>query len=86
MKTYILKTGSQTPNLVLIATVMSFSLEAKHLILVWIMKVKGPKNQADFIIDRKAGRYENYTKLEFWCHFFIKGRLSAWGNTAIGSP
>ncbi len=25
------------------------SLEAKHLILVWIMKVKGPKNQADFI-------------------------------------
>ncbi len=27
----------------------SNSLEAKHLILVWIMKVKGPKNQADFI-------------------------------------
>ncbi len=26
-----------------------FSLEAKHLIWVWIMKVKGPKNQADFI-------------------------------------
>ena len=25
------------------------SLEAKHLILVWIMKVKGPKNQTDFI-------------------------------------
>ncbi len=25
------------------------SLEAKHLILVRIMKVKGPKNQADFI-------------------------------------
>ncbi len=25
------------------------SLEAKHPILVWIMKVKGPKNQADFI-------------------------------------
>ncbi len=25
------------------------SLEAKHLILEWIMKVKGPKNQADFI-------------------------------------
>ena len=25
------------------------SLEATHLILVWIMKVKGPKNQADFI-------------------------------------
>ncbi len=25
------------------------SLEAKHLILVWIMKVKGPKNQANFI-------------------------------------
>ena len=25
------------------------SLEAKHLIWVWIMKVKGPKNQADFI-------------------------------------
>ncbi len=25
------------------------SLEAKHLILVWIMKVKGPKNQADFL-------------------------------------
>ncbi len=24
-------------------------LEAKHLVLVWIMKVKGPKNQADFI-------------------------------------
>ena len=28
---------------------LSNSLEAKHLILVWIMKVKGPKNQADFI-------------------------------------
>ena len=27
----------------------SFSLEAKHLIWVWIMKVKGPKNQVDFI-------------------------------------
>ncbi len=27
----------------------SYSLEAKHLILVWIMRVKGPKNQADFI-------------------------------------
>ena len=26
-----------------------YSLEASHLILVWIMKVKGPKNQADFI-------------------------------------
>ena len=26
-----------------------YSLEAKHPILVWIMKVKGPKNQADFI-------------------------------------
>ena len=25
------------------------SLEAKHLIWVWIMKVKGPKNQVDFI-------------------------------------
>ncbi len=25
------------------------SLEAKHLIWVWIIKVKGPKNQADFI-------------------------------------
>ena len=25
------------------------SLEAKQLILVWIMKVNGPKNQADFI-------------------------------------
>ncbi len=25
------------------------SLEAKHLIWVWIMKNKGPKNQADFI-------------------------------------
>ncbi len=25
------------------------SLEAKHLILVWIMKVKRPKNQADFL-------------------------------------
>ncbi len=25
------------------------SLEAKEPILVWIMKVKGPKNQADFI-------------------------------------
>ncbi len=28
---------------------MAYSLEAKHLIWVWIMKVKGPKNQADFI-------------------------------------
>ncbi len=26
-----------------------YILEAKHLILLWIMKVKGPKNQADFI-------------------------------------
>ena len=26
-----------------------YSLEAKHPILVWIMKVEGPKNQADFI-------------------------------------
>ena len=26
-----------------------YSLEANHLIWVWIMKVKGPKNQADFI-------------------------------------
>ncbi len=28
---------------------MTYSLEAKHLIWVWIMKVKGPKNQVDFI-------------------------------------
>ncbi len=28
---------------------MHYSLEANHLIWVWIMKVKGPKNQADFI-------------------------------------
>ncbi len=28
---------------------MGYSLEAKHLIWVWIMKVKGPKNQVDFI-------------------------------------
>ena len=27
----------------------AFSLEASHLIWVRIMKVKGPKNQADFI-------------------------------------
>ena len=26
-----------------------YSLEANHLIWVWIMKVKGPKNQTDFI-------------------------------------
>ena len=26
-----------------------YSLEATHLIWVWITKVKGPKNQADFI-------------------------------------
>ncbi len=26
-----------------------YSLEAKHLIWMWIIKVKGPKNQADFI-------------------------------------
>ena len=26
-----------------------YSLQAKHLILMWIMKVNGPKNQADFI-------------------------------------
>ncbi len=25
------------------------NLEAKHLIWVWIMRVKGPKNPADFI-------------------------------------
>ena len=30
------------------------SLEVNHLILVWIMKVKGPKNQADFIEVREA--------------------------------
>ncbi len=28
---------------------LAISLEASHLIWVWIMKVKGPKNQADFI-------------------------------------
>ena len=28
---------------------IEYSLEAKHLIWVWIIKVKGPKNQADFI-------------------------------------
>ncbi len=28
---------------------ITISLEAKHLIWLWIMKVKGPKNQADFI-------------------------------------
>ncbi len=27
----------------------TYSLEANHLIWVWIMKVKGPKNQSDFI-------------------------------------
>ncbi len=27
----------------------SNSLEAKHLMWVWIMKVKGPQNQADFL-------------------------------------
>ena len=26
-----------------------YNLQAKHLILVWIMKVKEPKNQVDFI-------------------------------------
>ena len=26
-----------------------FSLEAKHLIWAWIMKVEGPNNQADFV-------------------------------------
>ena len=26
-----------------------YSLEANHLIWVWILKVKGPINQADFI-------------------------------------
>ncbi len=30
-------------------TLHAYSLEANHLIWVWIMKVKGPKNQADFI-------------------------------------
>ncbi len=28
---------------------MKYSLEARHPIWVWIMKVKEPKNQADFI-------------------------------------
>ena len=27
----------------------SFRPEAKHLIMMWVMKVKGPKNKADFI-------------------------------------
>ncbi len=27
----------------------TFSLEATHLIWLWIMKVKGPKNQPDFM-------------------------------------
>ena len=38
-------------DLLLFTTIyyLYISLEAKHLILVWIMKVKGPKNQADFI-------------------------------------
>ncbi len=30
-------------------TDIEYSLEANHLIWVWIMKVKGPTNQADFI-------------------------------------
>ncbi len=33
------------------------SLEAGHLNLVWIMKVKGPKNQADFIEGRHVVVY-----------------------------
>ncbi len=37
-----------------------YSLEAKHLILVWIMKVKGPKNQANFI-------EELYVVVNAWC-------------------
>ena len=39
--------------------IFTHSLEAKHLILVWIMKVKGPKNQADFI--EVPPKDENYT-------------------------
>ena len=43
--------------MVLITKQNSFqhSLEAKQPILVWIMKVKGPKNQADFITHRFLG-------------------------------
>ena len=33
----------------ILKTCKLYSLEAKHLTLVWIMKVKGPKNQANFI-------------------------------------
>ena len=33
----------------MVALNLTNSLEAIHLIWVWIMKVKGPKNQADFI-------------------------------------
>ena len=33
----------------LFESVIAYSLVAKHLIWVWIMKVKEPKNQADFI-------------------------------------
>ncbi len=34
---------------------LDISLEAMHLIGVWIMKVKGPKIQADFIEALKSG-------------------------------
>ncbi len=35
--------------LVKLKFIVASSLEANHLIWVWVMKVKGPKNQADFI-------------------------------------
>ena len=55
------------------------SLEAKHLIWVWIIKVKGHKNQADFIevlyvvvkvvrysIGQKMSNFTFYARSQQW--------------------
>ena len=44
--------------------IVTCSLEAKHQVLVWIMKVTGPKNQADFIEGPpKDEIYISFTKI-----------------------
>ena len=42
-------TGEHSAKEGTIPPLATYSLEAKQLIWVWIMKVKGPKNQADVI-------------------------------------
>ncbi len=56
---------------------MIHSLEAKHLIWVWIMKVKGSKNQVDFIevlyvvVNAWGASFNEFQAVTAWDHYCL---------------